>query len=121
MKKILKMVVAVLALLVMTLIIGSCSNDPSVVEESSFIRNKDIREVSTNIYDDNISSAYMKVDGEAKNEDEAIAILTMKKVNWEKQFPTKRIVAMTIVYGNYHAGNGFHSYVSGLFIQYERR
>lgn len=75
--------------------------------------------VAENVYDDQHSTVYLKVDEpKASEEDAAIASLITKKNKWEKQFPNKRIVAMSIVTGN--ADNEGHLIIIGLLVHYEQ-
>lgn len=80
----------------------------------------DIVEVLMDVYDDEQSTVYIRV-GKAKigEEDASIAEIMAKKSSWERKFPNKKVVAMSIVTGS--VGNYGYPVVIGLLIHYERR
>jgi|GEM_PF-6493056 len=72
------------------------------------------------VYDDQQSTVFIKVDGRLPgNEETAIVDLIKKKRKWEQQFPTKKIITMSVVAGS--VGIYGHSVVFGLLIHYEQR
>ncbi|MDP3093233.1 MAG: hypothetical protein Q8N16_00520 [bacterium] len=80
-------------------------------------------EVLPNVYDDQQSTVYIRVDDpsdpswKGERGDAAIADIIAKKAEWERQFPDKKVIAMSIVTGN--AGAYGHPIVVGLLIHYE--
>ena len=96
----------------------ACGNDEPNPLTTVTADNAD--EVLTDIYDDNNSTVYIKVDEPYQHEDDAtVAKLMIKKRKWEEKNPNKKVVAMTVV-TNDGTINGF-SAVIGLLIHYERR
>jgi hypothetical protein len=77
-------------------------------------------EVMKNMFDDGRSMAYLRVDHPSVGEeDAAIANIAAKKNEWEKKFPTKKLIAMSIVTGN-QGGYGI-PVVVGLLVSYEQK
>lgn len=78
-------------------------------------------EVLRNVYDDQQSAVYIKVDKpESGKEDAALTEIMTKKKEWERMFPAKKVVAMSIVTGDVTLSSG-HPAVFGLLIHYEQR
>ena len=77
-------------------------------------------EVLSGVYDDQHSTVYIKVNkAEDVHHNAAIAYVMAMKKTWELQFPTKRIVAMSVVTGD---GGGYgHPMVAGMLIHYEMK
>ena len=78
-------------------------------------------EVLPNVYDDGQSTVYIRVNPSWNDEGEgnaAIADIIAKKAERERQFPDKKVVAMSIVTGD--AGGYGHPIVVGLLIHYEQ-
>ena len=71
-------------------------------------------EILPNVYDDQQSTVYIKVDNPSLADDSPIVDIITKKAEWERQFPAKKIVAMSVVTGS---TGGF---VIGLLIHYEQ-
>ena len=78
------------------------------------------------VYDDQVNTAYIRAIickssnedcSEIQNSETIITDLIAQKNKWQKLFPTKKVMAMTIVPG---PGVGWHQAVNGLLIHYER-
>ncbi len=67
------------------------------------------------IYDDQQSTVYIKIDT-GGGTDERIKAIMKKKGMWEKQFPNKKIVSISIVADGYRI-----TLISGLLIHYENQ
>jgi len=77
--------------------------------------------VLQDIYDDQQNTAYIKVDDSFAGDDRtAIADIMSKKKKWEQQFPTKKLIAMSVVTGKPTFSLQTLA-VLGLLIHYERR
>jgi hypothetical protein len=97
----------------------SCANDTST-EDSPLLLSFGT-EVLPDIYDDGQSTIYIKANNpQAGEEDTAVADIMTKKMRWEQQFPTKKVITMSIVTGDGGALYGYTA-VLGLLIHYERR
>lgn len=98
-------------------VLAGCGDNPSTRES---IAPTGSVEVLRNVFDDQQSTAYIRVDDPRIQEaDTAVAEIMMKKKNWENQFPDKKIVAMSVVTGD---GGGYGTpIVFGLLIHYEWR
>jgi hypothetical protein len=76
-------------------------------------------EVASNIYDNNISTAYIKVDKYLENSnDESIAEIVSKKTAWENMFPTKEIISISTMTEDSGMTYGYTA-ILGLLIHYK--
>ena len=113
-----KKVIMIVVLLLIVGVVGCNKNDGVAIEENNplLFNNK---EVLQNVYDDQQSTAYIKADSLDDNrEGSPIAEIMARKKEWEKKFPAKKIVAMSIVTSERVYT---HSIPVGLLIHYEQR
>ncbi|MCX6787191.1 MAG: hypothetical protein NTY93_01555 [Candidatus Kaiserbacteria bacterium] len=76
--------------------------------------------VLPNVFDNGRNTVFIKADNpQIEEEDKDLANIVTKKENWERKFPAKKIVAMSIVTGD--GGRYGSPIVYGLLIQYEQR
>lgn len=102
---------ALLTLSVVLILVGcNASEDPDPFLSTGST------EVLRNVYDDQQSTVYIKTDESNVwiNGDNAVANIMVKKKEWERQFPKKKVVAISTVTA--HDG-----YPVGLLIHYEQR
>lgn len=89
-------------------------------EGDEYIATTGAVEVIKDVYDDLQSTIYIKVKNGHASTDEDVADIVMKKKNWEKRFPNKKIVAMSVVTENSVLVGGSSTSIAGLLIHYEQ-
>ena len=109
---------AVTIILFFGLILAGCGENSSTWKSIALTGSE---EVSKNVFDDQQSTLYIRVDNlRPGGADASIADIMTKKKYWEKRFPNKKIVAMSIVTGD-EGGYYGRPIVVGLLIHYEQR
>lgn len=96
-------------ILFLCLTLAGCENDSAV---SKYATTMIGTEVMQDVFDDGQNTVYIRVYNEKgfKLSDNAVAYIIVKKKEWERKFPNKKVVAMSIVMTN--------AYVRGLLIHY---
>jgi hypothetical protein len=111
----------VIPILFLSLALIGCGDTSTIPENTALAWGT---EVLPNVFDDNEGTLYIHVDNRdieqvdiREQADTAIANIMTKKREWDKQFPNKKVVAMSIVTGN--KGGFGQPIVAGLLIHYE--
>jgi major membrane immunogen (membrane-anchored lipoprotein) len=105
------------AVVVLALLLAGCGERESTSKDLAPTGSV---EVMNKVYDDQQSTAYIRVNKVSTYEvDIGVADIMIKKKDWEKKFPDKKVVAMSIATGN-SGGKGYPAIV-GLLIHYENR
>lgn len=104
-----------LSLIAVGLFFFGCASDEKPLTKIGL----EIADTTANVYDDCHSTAYLKVtDSIGANNDAAICDIMKKKSTWEKKYPQKMIIAMSVITRHL---NEYRSKIEGLLIHYEYR
>lgn len=123
------LVLIILSVIPLAFAASACYNAPNPHQNEApeksdqILKSKDLEkseQVFNGIRDNNKSSVYIKVANPLilKNQDYAVMEIIEKKEEWQKKFPEKKLIAMSIVTGD--MGSNGHPVVFGLLIHYEK-
>lgn len=100
------------------LMLAGCGDNSAATKKPSLFGGAEM--VLPGIYDDQQNTVYIKANRESSGEeDAAVTDIMTKKKEWEKRFPAKKVIAMSIVTGDW--GGYGHPIIVGLLIHYEQR